>query len=352
MKKLFILLAIFTTFATTAQSVGINADGSAANASAILDLKTTTQGFLPPRMTTVQRNAISNPASGLVIFNTTSNALNIYFSGAWYQLSTSLVPGSITTLNTASPTTYGTLSSGIAASGVSSVVPYTGGNGETHSGQTVFSTGATGLTATLSPGTFAVGNGTLTYNITGTASKGEASFALNIGGQTSTLTRSVSLGIGDEFQGGIIAYILQSGDPGYDANVQHGLIAAPSDQGTEVPWGCQGTEISGATGTAIETGNQNTIAIMAGCSTAGIAARLCGDLVLGGYSDWYLPSKDELNKLYTNRVAIGLSLNPFDSYWSSSEYNSDRAWVLGMESGAQGLPEKGFVYRVRAIRAF
>ncbi|CAN1534262.1 Fib_succ_major, fibrobacter succinogenes major paralogous domain [Flavobacteriaceae bacterium] len=70
MKKLFILLAIFTTVATTAQSVGINDDGSAANASAILDLKSTTQGFLPPRMTGAQRATITSPAQGLMIYCT------------------------------------------------------------------------------------------------------------------------------------------------------------------------------------------------------------------------------------------------------------------------------------------
>jgi uncharacterized protein (TIGR02145 family) len=67
-------------------------------------------------------------------------------------------------------------------------VPYTGGDGGFHSGQTVASTGVTGLTATLSGGNFANGAGNLSYAITGTpASGGTASFALNIGGQTCTL---------------------------------------------------------------------------------------------------------------------------------------------------------------------
>ncbi len=70
MKKLFILLAIFTTFASTAQSVGINADGSAANASAMLDVSSTTKGFLPPRMTEAQRATITSPAQGLMIYCT------------------------------------------------------------------------------------------------------------------------------------------------------------------------------------------------------------------------------------------------------------------------------------------
>jgi hypothetical protein len=76
---------------------------------------------------------------------------------------------------------------------VSASVPYTGGNGGAHNGQTVASTGVTGLTATLSPGGFADGSGSITYTITGTpASGGTASFALSIGGQTCTLDVTVT----------------------------------------------------------------------------------------------------------------------------------------------------------------
>jgi uncharacterized protein (TIGR02145 family) len=103
--------------------------------------------------------------------------------------------GSISALNCGSATNSGALASGTSASGVSSNVPYTGGNGGTHNGQTVTSTGVTGLTATLTAGTFANGSGSLTYTFTGTpASSGMASFALNIGGQSCTLNRTVNTG--------------------------------------------------------------------------------------------------------------------------------------------------------------
>jgi hypothetical protein len=181
------------------------------------------------------------------------------------------------------------------------------------------------------------------------------SIGTSYGNEVSFLT---ALAPGDSYQGGRIAYILKSGDPGYIEGEAHGLIAAPSNQNLvgEAGWGCFGTAISGADGTAIGTGNQNTIDIMNGCSIAGIAARLCGDLVLGGYSDWYLPSKDELEKLVINKEAIGGF--PCESVcWSSSEYNANEAWFgvfycKGFPDASAWHYQKNSPYSVRAIRSF
>ncbi len=108
------------------------------------------------------------------------------------QDKTSVCSGTIATLDCAGATNVGTLKENTEASGVTSSIPYTGGNGGPHSGQTVASTGVTGLTATLAGGDFANGDGSLVYEITGTPSAaGKASFAISIGGQTCTLDLTV-----------------------------------------------------------------------------------------------------------------------------------------------------------------
>ena len=140
---------------------------------------------------------------------------------------------------------------------------------------------------------------------------------------------------------------LQPGDPGYEIGVQHGLVAAVTDVSTGAEWGCNGTEITGADGTGIGDGAVNTADIVAECGTPGIAARLCSDLIEGGYSDWYLPSQGELNTLYTNRVAIGGFTTNF--YWSSSEFNLYNGWVKYFDNGSDYAFNKTDTWSVRAL---
>ncbi len=173
---------------------GVGIGTAAPDASAKVDISSSTQGFLPPRMTTLQRNAIASPALGLVIFNTTTNCLNFFVGNAWNEACGSLLnTGLLNTFNCAGATITGTLTSGTAANGVSTAISYTGGNAGTYSAQNVASTGVTGLTASLAAGTLANGNGSVTYTITGTpASAGTASFAVALGGQSCSFTVSVA----------------------------------------------------------------------------------------------------------------------------------------------------------------
>jgi hypothetical protein len=117
--------------------------------------------------------------------------------------------------------------------------------------------------------------------------------------------------IGQNYAGGIVFYI--------DSTGLNGLVCAAADQGSYT-WGCQGTNIP--TGTAFGTGATNTAAIVASCGDANIAAKICDNLVLNSYSDWFLPSKDELSLIYTNLYAQGLGSFSTSYYWCSSQYGS------------------------------
>ncbi len=153
---------------------------------------------------------------------------------------------------------------------------------------------------------------------------------------------SVGFVIGQNYGGGIIFYI--------DSTGQHGLISATSDQTAGAMWGCYGTLIGG-TSLAIGTGQANTTAIVNGCSEPGMAAGICNDLVLNGYSDWFLPSQDELYQMYLQRSVIG-GFATIGDYWSSTEWHSDSSFGINFGSGNQYMYFKYDVIYVRAVRAF
>ena len=116
------------------------------------------------------------------------------------------------------------------------------------------------------------------------------------------------------------------------------MVAATEDIGS-FPWDCILTEISGADGQSIGTGYQNTLDILAGCTETPIAASEALAYESEGYSDWYLPSKDELVEMYNSigNVSAEGNLGGFvnDYYWSSSEYNDLYAWIVNFADGAR-----------------
>ena len=157
-----------------------------------------------------------------------------------------------------------------------------------------------------------------------------------------------TLTIGMNYKGGKVAYLLTASDPGYDPNVQHGIIAAVADLPGEAVWGCNEKFIAGRS--TLGSGNQNTIDIVSGCSTAETAAKMCSNLVQGGYDDWYLPSKDELNKLYLQKKTIGGFKEA--CYWSSTETGKYNAHSQIFDSGFQTANDKSTTFSVRPIRSF
>ena len=254
------LTSVGTLNSATVNGKVIVGASSAASASAVLEVSSTTQGFLPPRMTYAQKTAIVSPPQGLMIYCTNC-----------------------------------------------------GTNGE--------------------PEYF---NGTSWVNM--------------VGGTAA----SVPITLGSTHEGGKVFYIFQEGEPGYVAGETHGLIAATSDipsNSYRILVGCYGVY---GTSTALGTGAANTTKLLA-CNDAVNAAKLVDALTDGGKSDWYLPSKDELNKLYLNKGLVGNFTDWNGWYWSSSEWspwNDIYAWYQNFNDGTQSADSKGAQKGIRAIRSF
>lgn len=148
--------------------------------------------------------------------------------------------------------------------------------------------------------------------------------------------------------GGLIFY-----DKGSYSDGWRYLEAAPNDQSTSQAWSNITNVAVGGTYADIGTGQANTNAIIGQSGHIESAAQLCDDLTVGDYSDWFLPSRDELNLIYQNlKFAAGVGGFADDYYWSSSEFNAYSAWAQGFGDGVRGIGTKNYGVRVRAVRAF
>ncbi|MDG1160398.1 MAG: hypothetical protein P8N19_12975 [Flavobacteriales bacterium] len=137
------------------------------------------------------------------------------------------------------------------------------------------------------------------------------------------------LQVGDVFGGGLVAYIYQAGDPGFIEGEVHGFVVSDFNLTNNIAWGCSGTFME--TSSELGAGMANTIQIVNACSDENFAAKLCYDLIHNGYDDWWLPSRDELAKIYGNRVALDIASALH--YWSSTDCSELRARVLNFANG-------------------
>lgn len=98
-------------------------------------------------------------------------------------------------------------------------------------------------------------------------------------------------------------------------------------------------------------GETNTINLVTYAPPANPAAQYCYDMVYGGYSDWYLPAKDQLNTLYSQRVTVGGFVS--GPYWSSTEDSTPYAWYQSFNGGSQSYGYKDAnTLSVRCIRSY
>jgi hypothetical protein len=213
-----------------------------------------------------------------------------------------------------------------------------------------------------------VASGTYTSTISGLSpltAYHAKSFIVNKAGTSygpvvSFTTASPPVVVGDVYGGGAVFYILKSGDPGYDANVQHGLILAPIGLGF-MNWNTD-NRATGATGTALGTGVSNTNAIIASQggaltnSAAGKARAYNG----GGYTDWYLGSLEEIRKLNSVWMVNALpveyrySVHPY-AYWTSTESSTNNAQAYRKNIGSNDQyteTKNSQSWSVTAIRSF
>jgi hypothetical protein len=154
-------------------------------------------------------------------------------------------------------------------------------------------------------------------------------------------TPDIPVKLDDHYQGGIVFYV--------DGTGKHGLIAAAMDQAATDPW-WNGTFVT-TNATSLTAGKTNTTSIISAQGNTGTyAAKLCRDYKGGGFSDWYLPAKDQLNTLYAQKNLVGGFVS--EIYWSSSEFDTAEVWVQDFTDGTQHTDNTsdGANVHTRAIR--
>jgi hypothetical protein len=166
-----------------------------------------------------------------------------------------------------------------------------------------------------------------------------------------SLGGSRNLKIGDLFHGGKVAYIFQPTDNGYIAGEIHGIVAFITDLPAAYKWYNGSNIITGANLTGKGTGDDNSKIIYEKQGAGNYAASMCLSFATGSYSDWFLPSVDELQILYDSMQILG-GFSTGSSYWSSSEVSFDGAYGINFSTGLKVKYYKDGSARIRPISYF
>ena len=329
------------------QSIG----QSALDTSAVLDVNSTTQGFLPPRMTQAQRDAIYLPAAGLIVWCTdcgTNGLFSAYNGTGWSELQLTNTAGTVPTVNT-----YPVVSFGYSSATVGGEVLLSGGS----------SVLAKGLCYSKSPNpnitdfntSTDTGNGAMSYFINNLDSNSiyyVRAYAQNANGiaygSQQAFTTKSALAVGDTFGGGIIAYILTQGDYGFVSGEQHGIIISETDYFNQtVNFGACSTNnsikypnadfnlLSNDTlkcSRGLMKAASNMTTILNACNGTSNVSYHISNYSLNGYTDWLIPTLDDLLAIKANYTTINGSLSSTNNlksggykYWSSTTYGNNNA---------------------------
>ncbi len=160
--------------------------------------------------------------------------------------------------------------------------------------------------------------------------------------------------IGEQYGGGVVFHVWKDAQ-----GVEHGLVVATTDQGSAQVWSNVADVEIGAKGRSSLDGLSNSLAIVNQPGHTTSAAKVCLDLVSGGFEDWYLPAKNELMILYNNYYTVSRSLlqitnfSPLSEYgYTSSTESNNMFWYLKFDYGEYATYTKSNKVLIRAVRAF
>jgi hypothetical protein len=331
--------------------------------SAVVDINSTTQGLLPPRMTQAQRDAIYSPAAGLIIWCTdcgTNGLFSAYDGNGWTELQLTNSSGTVPTVSTNPIISFGYNSATVGGSVMSN-----GGSSVLAKGLCYSTSPNPNITDFVTPTD--TGNGTMSYFLnyldTNTTYYVRA-YAQNqngIGyGSQQSFTTKTTVEVGDTFGGGIVAYILQQGDYGFISGEQHGIIVSETDlfnQTVNFGW-CQTSSATGYPEKDINIlsndttkcsrgllkGVSNLSTILNACNGTSNLAYIVSQYSLNGFNDWLIPTLDDLYAIKTNITTVNASMstgNTFKSggykYWSSTTWGGNNAvYVVSFPTSYSG----------------